>query len=139
MLKLTKNRSSVRLIIFLLVLITATSCLSLRTIPTNRIADLKSRRDILRIHSEDSLWIIDQYNVIDKNLTGKLYSKPGSISNLRAADIYIAPPEAVKIEGNLLKVSTENIGKVDYKIPDAIKILGITGVLLLFLLTISGG
>ncbi len=138
MLRLINKRKAVKLVIVLIVFITTTSCMTLKTIPVNILSDLKYRSDILHIHSDDSLWIVSPYLIRDKNLTGKLYSKSGSNHNTRVVDVYVAPFDAVKIEGDGLKISTENIGKVDYKILDVPKAIGISAsALILFFMLIS--
>lgn len=127
MLRLIVNRFTVILVVFL-VLIFTSGCLTLKTIPTNNINQLQSVRKILKIHSDDSLWVIDQYQVNDNLLTGKLIRKKEGISKLGTADIYVAPLNAVDIKGDILAVSTKNIGKVDYQIPDVLIILSSIGI-----------
>jgi hypothetical protein len=122
MLRSIISRFIVILVVFVS-LILLVSCLTLKTIPTNKINQLQSSRKILRIHSEDSLWIINQYQFNGKVLSGKLIRKKEGTTKLKAADIYVAPINAVEIKGDLLTISTKNIGKVDYLVPDALIII----------------
>ena len=134
MLRLRISRFIVALLVFL-VLIFTTGCLTLRTIPPKYLNELRSKREILKIHSDDSLWIIQQYEIRDNVLSGKIYRNREGILKLKTADIYVAPSSAVRIEGDFLIVSTINIGKVDYLVLDGLMIassIGIAIVLLLF-------
>jgi hypothetical protein len=88
MLRLITSGYSVRLVVFLVFIFTA-GCVSLKTIPVNNINELQSGRKFLKVHSEDSLWVIDQYQVNGKVLTGKLVKNPSDASIFKRADIYI--------------------------------------------------
>jgi hypothetical protein len=134
MLRSIISRFPVRLVVILALIITS-SCLTLKTIPTNNINQLQTLRKNLIIHSEDSLWIVYHYLINGKLLSGKLIRLKEGINKLNAADIYVAPLSAVEIKGDILTVSTENIGKIDYQVPDGLIIIcsfGIAIVLLLF-------
>lgn len=117
MLKSILRRFSIKLVVFLVLIFTA-SCLSVRTIPTSNIAELPSGRKYLKIHSEDSLWLIDQYKVRDNILTGRIVRKTSAIPDLKKADIYIPSSQYVKINDGIMNIPLDNIGKVDYKIVD---------------------
>jgi len=133
MLRLIISRFTVKLVV-ILALIFTTSCLTLKTIPTNNINQLQTLRKNLRIHSEDSLWIIDHYLINGKLLSGKIIRNKEGIGKLNTADIYVAPLNAVDIKGDILTVSTENIGKIDYQIPDALIAISSTGICIVLLL-----
>jgi hypothetical protein len=134
MLKSTLSRFAVKLVVFLILIFTA-SCLTLRTVPTSNIAELQPRRKYLKIHSEDSLWLIDQYKVKDKILTGRILRNTQTIPVLRIADVYIPSSQYVNISDGLLSIPLENIGKVDYKFIDAfmaISFVSLTIILLFY-------
>jgi hypothetical protein len=133
MLRLIISRFTIRLVVFL-VLIFTSGCLTLKTVPTNNINQLQSTRKILKIHSEDSLWIINQYQFNGKVLSGKLSRIKEGITRLNSADIYVTPLNAVEIKGDTLSISIENIGKVDYQIPDALIIISSIGVCIVIIL-----
>ena len=133
MLRLIISRFTVKLVVILAVIFT-TSCLTLKTIPTNNINQLQTLRKNLKIHSEDSLWIIDHYLINGKLLSGKIIRKKEGIGKQNTADIYVAPLNAVEIKGDILTVSTENIGKIDYQIPDALIVISSTGICIVLLL-----
>ena len=133
MLRVIIGRFTIILVVFLLLIFTA-SCLSLKTIPINNINQLQSVRKILKIHCEDSLWIINLYQVNGKVLSGKLIRNKEGITRLNSADIYVTPLDAVEIKGDILSISTVNIGKVDYQIPDALIIISSIGIGIVFIL-----
>ena len=133
MLRIIISRFTIILVVFL-GLILMVSCLTLKTVPTNNINQLQFVRKILRIHSEDSLWIINQYQFNGKVLSGKLIRKKEGITRLNSADIYVTPLDAVEIKGDILSISTVNIGKVDYQIPDALIIISSIGIGIVFIL-----
>jgi|SRR5664280_2704023 hypothetical protein len=133
MLRLIISRFTVKLVV-ILALIFTTSCLTLKTIPTNNINQLQTLRKNLRIHSEDSVWTIYHYLINGKLLSGKIIRNKEGIGKLNTADIYVAPLNAVDIKGDILTVSTENIGKIDYQIPDALIVISSTGICMVLLL-----
>jgi hypothetical protein len=133
MLKSIFRRFSVKLVVFLVLIFTA-SCLSLKTIPTSNISELQPGRKYLKIHSEDSLWLIDQYKVRDDILTGRIVRNISSISNLRKADVYIPSSQYVKISDGILTIPVENIGKVDYKIIDAFMVISSISLIMVLLM-----
>jgi hypothetical protein len=118
MLKSILRRFPVKLVVILVLFFTS-SCLSLKTIPTSNIAELQRGRKYLKIHSEDSLWLIDQYKVRDNILSGRIIRNTQPIPVLRKADVYIPSSQYVKISDGILSIPLENIGKVDYKFVDA--------------------
>ena len=123
-------------LVFILVLIFTASCLSLRTIPTSNIDELQPGRKYLKIHSEDSLWLIDQYKVRDNILTGRIIRNIPAVPDLRKADVYIPSSQYVKINDGILTIPLDNIGKVDYKIVDAFMVISSIS-LIIFLLIFS--
>jgi hypothetical protein len=128
MLRLIISRYTGKLIVFLVLIFTA-GCFSQKTIPTNNINELKFQRKFIKVHAEDSLWIITGFQIRDKILSGKIIRTRGSESVLKTVDIYAAPFEAVRIEGDILNVSTDNIGKADYRVPDAWMIVSTCSIL----------
>ncbi len=139
MLRFNNRIFPVRMIVFLILIFTA-GCLTIKTIPTNNISKLQPSRRNLRIHSEDSLWIINQYQVNGKFISGKLKrSSEGVIIN-NTADIYVAPINAIEIKGDTLTVSTDNIGKIDYQITDGRMIVPSVGIIfaVLFIILLMG-
>jgi hypothetical protein len=133
MLRLIFRRFSVKTVVFLVLILTS-GCLTLKTIPTNNISDLHPGRQYLKIHSEDSLWLIEQYKVRDNILTGRIVKRTSGISALRLADIYIPSSQYVAINDGILTIPVENIGKVDYKIVDAFMVVSSIGIFLVLLL-----
>jgi hypothetical protein len=133
MLRLIISRFTLKLVV-ILVLIFTTGCLTLKTIPTNNINQLQSLRKNLKIHSEDSLWTINHCLINGKLLSGKIIRNKEGIGKLNTADIYVAPLNAVDIKGDILTVPAENIGKIDYLIPDAFIIISSVGICIVLIL-----
>ena len=127
MLRVFTSRLKVILAGFLTLIFTS-SCLTVKTIPTNKLKDFHSVRNIVKIHSEDSLWVIQQFQVDDNVLTGKLVRNTKSISALKAADIYVAPINVIKIKGDILTMPVGNIGKIEYSVLDPLMIISSIGV-----------
>jgi hypothetical protein len=133
MLRLIFSKNTVKLVVFLFFIFT-TSCLSLKTVTTDRLIELQVSRDYLKIHSEDSTWILNKYQVTYKMLKGKIVRNHDNIPVLRTVDVYIPASHDVKVEGDILTISTDNIGKVDYKILDGLMIISSVGVVLVLVL-----
>jgi hypothetical protein len=133
MLRFIFRRFSVKAVVFL-VLIFTSGCLTLKTIPVNNISELQTGRKYLKIHSEDSLWLIEQYKVRDNLLTGRIIKNTTGISALRKADVYIPSSHYVTINDGILTIPTENIGKVDYMIVDAFMVVSSISLFLILLL-----
>ena len=133
MLRLIFRRFSVKAVVFLLLILTS-GCLTLKTIPTNNIADLQRGRKYLKIHSEDSLWLLDQYKVRDNILTGRIVRNTPGISALRKVDVYIPSSHYVTINDGIMSIPVENIGKIDYMIVDAFMVVSSISLFLILLL-----
>jgi hypothetical protein len=133
MLKSIPGRISLKLVVFLALIFTA-SCLSLKTIPTSNISELPPGRKYLKIHSEDSLWLIDQYNVKNDVLTGRIVRITSAIPESRKADVYIPSSQYVKINDGVITIPMGNIGKVDYKIVDTFMVISSISLIIFLLL-----
>jgi hypothetical protein len=135
MLKSIIRRFPVKMVFFL-VLIFTSGCLTLKTIPTSNISELQPGRKYLKIHSEDSLWVVVQYKVMDNLLSGKIIKNTKGISALSKADVYIPSSQYVKINNGILTLSIENIGKVDFQVVDGFMVVSSISLLIVFLLFI---
>jgi hypothetical protein len=133
MLRLKFRRFSVKAVVFLVLVLTS-GCLTLKTIPTNNISQLQPGRKYLKIHSEDSLWLIQQYKVRDNLLTGQIVKNTAGITTLSRVDVYIPSSHYVKINDGILTIPVENIGKVDYMVVDAFMVLSSISLFLILLL-----
>lgn len=113
------------------------SCFVTKTVASDDIAAIQKKRNTIRIHSEDKIILIKNYRVAGDVLTGEI---PENIEEIRPddiADVYIAPPESVNIDGSLVSVRIINIAKIDYRGHDALSIT--TGSVLAFLFLVFPG
>ncbi|MFN8241309.1 MAG: hypothetical protein U0X39_11260 [Bacteroidales bacterium] len=113
--KVKKALLSGRFLLTLIILLFFSSCLSEKTIPANSINALQTKKGYLMIHSDDSTWLIKSYTLSIDKLTGSLASPAEAIPKTKIIHVWIAPASAIRHDGNLVTVPSENIGKVDYK------------------------
>ena len=112
-------------------------CYILKTVPADNLTRLHDKRNIMRIHSNDSLWLLTEYRVNEGVLTGKVGGDTGKIVPGKVVDVYIAPSDALHVDGIYLSVPVSNIGKVDYPGHDALQIT--VGAVLGFLFVVAPG
>lgn len=133
MLRSLTYNSAIKLVMGLLIFIISPGCLSIKTIPLKKLPEVQAKRYILFVHSGDSSWYVNNFQVKDSIIKGTIYKKAGSISKSHLVNIYVGPVEAVKIQGNQFTVSKNNVGKVDYKTASIVDIL--SAILLIYIIT----
>lgn len=138
MVRYTKGISIVKGIVIFILLFSASGCYTIRTIPVNNLYGLTKTRTIARIHADDSLWIINNFRVESRVLSGSIYKYYNELPKSNIVDIYVAPLEAVKVEGGTLSLPSSNIGKIDYPVIEPLKTFGFGGLIFLFLVSMIG-
>lgn len=89
-------------------------CTEIKYLPATQLTAMHERREIARVHFGDSLWVLSKYEIKDNTLKGEISMVSQEIKSKKAIDYYVAPSSAIKVDGNILSVPFENIGKIDY-------------------------
>lgn len=114
MLQLSGLRKALKFVMFLLTCLSMTGCYTLETVSVNTIL---AERKILTVHADNTFWNIDSCSISDGFLTGHICTDETEITRENSANVWVAPVEAVIVEGTKLSVPTANIGLTDcYKI-----------------------
>ena len=118
--------------IFINILISFPACMTFKTVSLNSLNEMQGKRDMIRIHSDTLVWAIERYEIDDDSIKGTLATERLNDTPVsRLIDIYVAPMEAVKISGNTVAVSRNDIGKSDYPANDNLQLL--SGILAVFI------
>lgn len=133
MLEIKSSLVVARTLIIAAILSTLSGCYTIKTISPYNLNEISPKRGIMNVHADDSLWVINNYQVKSRVLSGTIYTSSIKVSKSSVIDIYVAPPEAVRVEGDQLSVSTDNIGKADYPVIEPWKTYLGGGVLFLVL------
>ena len=120
--------------LFLIITLGFSGCMTLKTIPVNSLDGLNDKRNFLRVHAEESYWLITNYSINDNVLKGDVISGSEKIRKGKITDVYAAPADAVRVENNTLTLPLKNIGKVDYPAVDVFMVsAGVTLLALFFI------
>jgi hypothetical protein len=132
-----KNKLPARILALLFIMSAASGCYVTRTVSTDDLAVLQKKRSVIRLHSGDRSILLVSCRLNENVLTGEVADNPEEIKPGDVSDVYIAPAEALNIDGNLVSVPVVNIGKVDYRGHDVLSIT--TGSILAFLFFVLPG
>jgi hypothetical protein len=120
------------LFLFLLVTAACQSCFTTQTLAPGNINYVKGKKDFLRIHESDSSWIIGNYQIEGKTISGILLNKNQELPKGEIIDLYLAPDGAASITADTVYFRIENIGKAEYRKIDGWKTTGSIIVLIMF-------
>jgi hypothetical protein len=116
-------RAKLTSLIIAIISIVGTGCTSIKTLPSNQITTMLNKRDVARVHFNDSLLVLSRYEIRDNILTGQVASNPVKIKSGHVIDFYLAPSGAMRLNGQTLSVPLENVGKIDYPRPEPLHII----------------
>lgn len=111
MLQKLNLRKALKPVMFLLTCLIMTGCYTLKSVSVNNIP---THRNILVVHADDFQWTVDSYSVTDDLLTGHISSGESRIKKGTSAHLYVAPLNAVTVEGETITLPIANIAKADY-------------------------
>jgi len=114
-------RKALKMVMFLILAVTAAGCYSLRTAS---LSSIPQKRNVIMLHADDSLWAVSNYTLSDGILTGLIYQDSLKITMRKVTHLYAAPLTAVMIDGTRLSVPAGNIAKTDYWVTDLWLTLG---------------
>ena len=114
MLRLENLRKVVKAALVIFIGISLSGCYNLKTISLNNVRQLSPARNIMLIHAADSLWAVSNFIISENKITGHIFRDSLALTKLKVTHLYVAPLSAVKIEGRIIVIQKENIGKTDY-------------------------
>ncbi len=127
-------RKAFKPFMFLLTCLIMTGCYTLKTAS---VSTLPAGIEFLVVHADNNYWTADSYSVSGGNLVAHICTDDVKTGQGNTAHIWVAPDNAITVEGESLTVPTTNIGKVDYHDFNLVETVGYGALWALIIFTLA--